>query len=228
MIGALVKAFRRYEHTVPYCDANNRYHRSRKRTFMERLLLTVTDGLPMRIIGDYPVPRSVDSSHPFKPYMERYSIFELFGWNIYLHRFLRGDPDRSVHDHPFDGFSFILTEGYTEEVPIQYKDGTYAIDRDGLILDRKKRRWFNWVPSKKFHVVRMNPGSRPIWTLFIHGPRKKSWGFLQVDKDETVYVETYPGSEDLHRRDNWRKSEPTGRTYNDDAGYGGYNARDCF
>ena len=56
-----------------------------------------------------------------EPYLERYYVFlkerNHFPFNIFLHKFLKGDPD-DVHDHPWNYVTVILKGGYYEITPI--------------------------------------------------------------------------------------------------------------
>ena len=96
------------------------------------------------------------------------------GWSaIYLHHYLRSDPDNSVHDHPWDwGLAIPLAGGY-DELRLA------GFDADGPRLVTRRRR--AGVPYRltgtDFHrVVLHGPTS---WSLFIHGPLTKGWGFLR-------------------------------------------------
>ena len=55
-----------------------------------------------------------------EPYLERYYVFlkdrKLFPFNVFLHRFLKSDPDH-VHDHPWPYATLILRGGYYEWIP---------------------------------------------------------------------------------------------------------------
>ena len=55
-----------------------------------------------------------------EPYLERYYLFlkerDRFPFNVFLHKFLKGDPD-DVHDHPWPYCTFILAGGYYEWIP---------------------------------------------------------------------------------------------------------------
>jgi hypothetical protein len=47
-----------------------------------------------------------------------------------------------------------------------------------------KSRWLgrgriNVVSGTDFHRVEL-PGARPAWTLFVHGPKVRRWGFLDL------------------------------------------------
>lgn len=126
---------------------------------MARFLYWLSSFLPCRIIdGD-------DG-----PYLERYYLATVFGWNFYLHRFIADDPDRGLHDHPWRlAFSLVLSGYYYEET------------RMGV----NKVRWFNWLTGNSFHRVvlpynddlRFATGVQQCWTLFCHGPAVKRWGF---------------------------------------------------
>ena len=55
-----------------------------------------------------------------EPYLERYYLFlkdrKYFPFNVFLHRFLKSDPD-DVHDHPWPYATLILKGGYYEWIP---------------------------------------------------------------------------------------------------------------
>ena len=55
-----------------------------------------------------------------EPYLERYYVFlsdrTWFPFNVFLHKFLKSDPD-DVHDHPWPYATLILRGGYWEWTP---------------------------------------------------------------------------------------------------------------
>ncbi len=92
-----------------------------------------------------------------KPYLERYYLLK----NAYLHRFINLDGDRHLHDHPWRALSFILSGSYTEELI----GGRYRV-----------RVYFNYIGKRTLHrITFVEPNT---WTLFIHGKRFRTWGFL--------------------------------------------------
>jgi len=135
-------------------------------------------------------------------YLERYWLGKKAGLIHYLHRFVASDCDEWVHDHPF-GFSIaiVLTGGYTEERLIDFcpEQGWRFRMRDlhpGSI---------NIILSRDFHrIVKAKPNT---WTLFIHRPRVKSWGFLQFNKGKVSYSQPYNTS----AAKDWEKTAPLGR-----------------
>lgn len=81
--------------------------------------------------------------------------------NVYLHRFLRSDDDRALHDHPFDNTSWILSGEYLEHFP-----------------DRSITRHQGEVVSRVAELShRIELVSGPVLTLFFTGPRRREWGF---------------------------------------------------
>jgi len=76
-----------------------------------------------------------------EPYLERYYIFfkerTWFPFNVFLHKFLKSDPD-DVHDHPWGYFTLILSGGYYEWIPkintLGEKFGEYRVWRGPDIL----------------------------------------------------------------------------------------------
>lgn len=95
------------------------------------------------------------------PNKERYYITN----TILLHRFLSGDGDRRLHNHPWRyAFSFILTGKYIE------------VRRQRSVALHK---WFNIICPDTFHrIVSIAPNT---WTLSLVSRRSRNWGFIRND-----------------------------------------------
>jgi hypothetical protein len=156
---------------------------------IERLLYRLTARLPCRFID----------GEQGEPYLERYYLFGVLGWHAYIHRFVDSDPDRGLHDHPWGrAVSLVLAGGYDELRP-----------RDGDPGDAVSR-WvrpgrLNLLRGDEYHRVVLREG-RPAWTLFIHGPRVKGWGFVQ----NGAYRPMARQASEFRHQD-WWKSAPSGR-----------------
>jgi hypothetical protein len=135
------------------------------------ILHKITGRLPCRLID-------VDGA----PYMERYYVGQLLGATIYLHRFVAGDGDRHVHDHPWDwSLGLVLAGGYEEE-----RLTAFSPTAGWHHKIRRIRPWRpNFIGRRTFHRV-TNP-RRETWTLFIHGRRTKGWGFLRQTFDHELW-----------------------------------------
>ena len=115
-----------------------------------------------------------------EPYLERYYLFlkdrKKFPFNVFLHRFLKGDPD-DVHDHPWGYFTIILKGGYYEWTP--------EFDHRGIKIG-ETRHWrgpghFRVCSSTSYHRIELAEGVE-CWTLFMPGPKQRDWGFLVKNK----------------------------------------------
>lgn len=133
-----------------------------------RLLYKLTASLPCRLINT-----------PDGPYLERYYLGALLGRTFYLHRFVSGDSERHLHNHPWDAWAVVLCGAYDEEVAVDLCPAA----PNGVLSTHRRVRWFNRIPSNKFH--RIHRPARGTWTLLVHGPRVrrpdgglKGWGVL--------------------------------------------------
>lgn len=108
--------------------------------------------------------------------------FDIDGWmpgdpasdrpyHVYLHNILLHDEDEAPHSHPWEwAESLILAGGYVEQ--------RKAFDPCGGATLRNEVRRPGTVGSlnaTEYHrIIDVLPGT---WTLFVTGPRVKSWGF---------------------------------------------------
>ncbi len=111
-----------------------------------------------------------------EPYLERYYLLfkdrERFPFNVFLHKFLKSDPD-DVHDHPWPYATLILRGGYWEWRPQFNSRG----EKTGEIA-----RWcgagsFRTASAETYHRIELDPDVT-CWTLFMPGPKQRDWGFL--------------------------------------------------
>lgn len=101
---------------------------------------------------------------PERPYLLRWHLIPRNRFfNVYLHKFLRSDDDRALHDHPWAFNASILLKGsYIEHT----KNGDF-LRRRGRIYIRR---------GEYAHRVQLIKG-KPVWTLFITGRKVRAWGF---------------------------------------------------
>lgn len=107
----------------------------------------------------------------WEPYLDRYYLLR-FSWRgrpllgVFLHRFWASDQE-GVHDHPWPNASLILAGGYSE----QDADGTVRWCPAGAVRCRQAQVFHRLTVPKEL--------SGRTWTLFLHGPRQRPWGFLR-------------------------------------------------
>lgn len=109
---------------------------------------------------------------PGDPYMQRWWTIPRNRFaNAYLHRIVRSDDDRALHDHPWPSLSIML-EGSLQEIWADHAP-------DGAVIHRA--RWIVpgavvWRGPCFAHRLVADP-VRPALTLFLTGPRLRTWGF---------------------------------------------------
>jgi hypothetical protein len=115
-----------------------------------------------------------------EPYLERYYVFlkdrTWFPFNIFVHKFLKSDPDH-LHDHPWPYFTLILKGGYYEWVPYYDKDNNKMTE----ICKWRGAGHFRICKETSYHRIDLNPDIT-AWTLFMPGPQKREWGFMVRNK----------------------------------------------
>jgi hypothetical protein len=157
---------------------------------IRRFLFWFSARLPCRIIG-------INDN----PYLERYYVGKLFGVTCYLHRFIRADADRDVHDHPWRlSVSVIVCGGYLEERVTCIEPGGWRIKQRQMHPGK-----INIINQRAFH--RIASAKPETWTLFFHTSRIKQWGFLQPAESNTlVYFQPF----DVSASASWEKKAQYG------------------
>ena len=93
-------------------------------------------------------------------YMQRYFLDA--SKNLRIHHIMMSDPDRDLHDHPWDFVSLILEGVYIEET----EDGRFKQYRTGDVLLRT---------AETLHRLVLPEG--PVWTYVVTQPVRRRWGF---------------------------------------------------
>jgi hypothetical protein len=90
-----------------------------------------------------------------EPYLERFYLFlkerNRFPFNVFLHKFLKGDPD-DVHDHPWPYATLILKGGYYEYTP-NFEDGQMV----GETKHWRGPGHFRICGSNSYHRIELRP-----------------------------------------------------------------------
>ncbi len=88
------------------------------------------------------------------------------GINLFIHRFHRSDADQLLHSHPWEwAVSLVLVGGYSEE----RRQGDDVIRRDVRPFS------LNFLTGSDYHRVDLY--EEDAWTLFLVGPKIKTWYF---------------------------------------------------
>jgi hypothetical protein len=97
-------------------------------------------------------------------------------FNIYLHKFLRDDEDRALHDHPWPNCSIPLVNGYMEVMFEWQPEGVVGRVLPPLVRLERKVGSITFRRAATAHRVEVMYG--PAWSLFITGPVIRNWGFV--------------------------------------------------
>ena len=100
------------------------------------------------------------------PQTLRWHLAKRRGWQLALHRWLRSDDDRALHDHCGHNLSILLTGTYVEVLSHAWQK-------------RVARRRWPLIPyfriANTAHRVELDCG--PVWTLWLRWPPIREWGF---------------------------------------------------
>ena len=112
------------------------------------------------------------------PYMLRwYLLPRNHRINIYLHKFMRDDDDRALHDHPWWFASFMLKGKYIEWMPMPYT----VLGQTVIEPQTRTAGSLAFRSAEHRHCVKLprrEDGSPiPCWTLVMTGPKTRLWGF---------------------------------------------------
>lgn len=114
-------------------------------------------------------PHQVIGGEQGDPYMLRWYVFPKVPWfRVYVHKFLRSDEDRALHDHPWAFVSLILRGRYVEHTA----DG--ATLRLPFTVAYRAARTRHRVQLYRNEVTGRED---PCWTLIVTGPKVREWGF---------------------------------------------------
>jgi hypothetical protein len=104
-----------------------------------------------------------------KPYLYRWHVIPQSDWgNVYFHIQVADDPERPLHDHPWDNTSVILSGGYFE---LLSRDGGEPQPYYRYVGDKIDRK-ADWG-----HQLLMSGNVPYTMTLFTTGPKRRTWGF---------------------------------------------------
>lgn len=123
----------------------------------ERFIARITRRPPDFVVGGAPAP-----------HLRRWFVIPHNGiFNVYLHQFLRSDDNRALHDHPWANVSILLRGEYIE----------HTVDAGGVKRQSRFKTgdWRARFSGRIAHRIDLPHG--PCWTLFITGPRYRTWGF---------------------------------------------------
>lgn len=114
------------------------------------------------------------ANHPEQGvYLRRWYIFRCRFFGVMVHKIMRHDVDRDLHDHPWAFASIVLKGGYNEEVHCPVHGAPCTDVRVVTRTNVKRHGAFHRIAALHRH---------PTWTLVFTGPKRSSWGFMVGDE----------------------------------------------
>lgn len=132
------------------------------------------------------------------PYLYRWFIVrstgDQLGGNVYFHMQVADDPERPLHDHPWDNMSVILSGSYRERLQEYPPYGHVAMHRrlKGDVIFRR---------AGAAHRLFLPAGVPYTLTQFTTGIKVHDWGFWYGDKHVPFdqVTELLPDGRSVHR-----------------------------
>lgn len=128
----------------------------------------------LNIVGEIRQPDLEIAPDGGATYLHRWHVLPPKGpANVYLHVQTRDDPERPLHDHPWDNCSVILSGGYKETLCLSegepHPDITCKYVRlEGDVIYRRAAQ------AHRLELLYREPYAM---TLFTTGPKVRDWGF---------------------------------------------------
>ena len=109
-----------------------------------------------------------------EPYLYRWHTVRTPEANVYVHLQVASDPERPLHDHPWDNMSVIISGGYIEHLQTMPPSGrTYVYRRTaGNVIVRS---------AYAAHRLLLPDDVPYTLTLFSTGPKVREWGYWFTD-----------------------------------------------
>lgn len=116
----------------------------------------------------------------------------------FLHRMQAPDPGIDLHDHPWTFWSFVIKGGYLE-----FRQESRRTGRFSMIPETSMRRRWSWRKMRldECHRIFSLWRNRPVWTLVLHGPDRRTWGFFLDGSGRWMQWQEYDETVRAERRD---------------------------
>lgn len=142
-------------------------------------------------------------------YLDRWGVEHDRIGGVFLHRMNAPDPGVDLHDHPWSFVTIVLAGGYIEErAPARVASQLAHVAEKNPKTTHGQRGDIEQRDPWRARLMRLDEchritalAGRHCWTLVIHGPTRRRWGFYLPTKwiDEhahySLHVERRPLAE---------------------------------
>lgn len=113
------------------------------------------------------------------PYLHRWFVIRTDRLGLFIHKFVRSDEDRALHDHPWDFLVIPVWRGY-----IEHRNARCTIcgQRNSFCTRGQESRRVLPIVGTRFrrgeyrHRVELIDG-KPSWSIFFRFRKRREWGF---------------------------------------------------
>jgi hypothetical protein len=121
------------------------------------------------------------------PYLFRWYVFRTRGIGLFIHKFVRSDEDRALHDHPWPFLVIPAWRGYIEHSEVdalpEVDPGAWMrgsppqIPRAVRVLPVVGTRLRRATYRHRVELLRCDGKELPAWSLFFRFREWRTWGF---------------------------------------------------
>jgi len=133
-------------------------------------------------------PKKEICNHVGDTYMHRWYVFKSKWFSVFIHKFVRSDFDRALHDHPWPFIVIPIWRGYIEHYQPIVGGTRFNCQRVVYPIFGTRYRKATFRHRVELHTrfedialqyggSVMIPFMQPAWSIFIHFKRRRSWGF---------------------------------------------------
>ncbi len=112
-----------------------------------------------------------------EPYLYRWYLIKREWLSVFLHKFVRSDEDRALHDHPWSFVVIPIWRGY-----IEHSDVENPLTGERSLVKHRvypliSSRWRQAEYRHRVELLTDQHGQLlPSWSIFIHFKRRRLWG----------------------------------------------------
>ncbi len=118
------------------------------------------------------------------PYLLRWYVFKTARVSLFLHKFIRSDEDRALHDHPWAFLVIPVWRGYVEHSHSCMVNPKGNCPATCSLFRPERQRHLRvypllstrYRPATYCHRVELIEG-KPAWSVFFHFTNEREWGF---------------------------------------------------
>jgi hypothetical protein len=117
------------------------------------------------------------------PYLIRWYVIRSAAVALFIHKFIRSDEDRALHDHPWNFVVVPIWRGYYEHSSRVVIDTEFGIDQRAEEAVRRRvwpvigARFRRGTYRHRVELVRRGGNELPSWSIFIRFREFRDWGF---------------------------------------------------